>query len=126
VDEIIVFHSLGLAEIDKIVDILLAEVQERVSSYGLSLQMSPEARELLVEKGYDPALGARPLRRTIQRMLEDPLAEEVLRGTFRPGSSIKVCRKKDILSFECKPRPKKEKVGCAKGKENEIDEKELD
>ena len=126
IDEIIVFHSLGLAEIDKIVDILLAEVQERLSSYGLSLQMSPEARELLVEKGYDPALGARPLRRTIQRLLEDPLAEEVLRGTFKPGSSIKVCRKKDVLSFECKPRLKKEKVGCTRGKENEIEEKELD
>ena len=126
VDEIIVFHSLGLAEIDKIVDILLAEVQERLSAYGLSLLMSPEARELLVEKGYDPSLGARPLRRTIQRLLEDPLAEEVLRGTFKAGSSIKVCRKKDVLSFECRPRPKKEKVGCARGKENEIEEKELD
>jgi ATP-dependent Clp protease ATP-binding subunit ClpC len=126
VDEIIVFHSLGLAEIDKIVDILLAEVEERVSAYGLTLAITPEARELLVEKGYDPSLGARPLRRTIQRLLEDPLAEEVLRGTFKPGSSIKVCRKKDVLSFECRPKLKKEKVGCARSKENDIEEKELE
>jgi ATP-dependent Clp protease ATP-binding subunit ClpC len=126
VDEIIVFRSLGLAEIDQIVDILLAEVEERLAIYGLTLAMTPEARDLLVEKGYDPSLGARPLRRTIQRLLEDPLAEEVLRGTFKPGSNIKVCRKRDVLGFECKPRPKKEKVGCARTKENEIEEKELE
>jgi ATP-dependent Clp protease ATP-binding subunit ClpC len=108
------------------VDILLAEVEERVSAYGLNLVMSPEARDLLVERGYDPAMGARPLRRTIQRFLEDPLAEEVLKGTFKPGSSIKVCRKKDVLGFECKPKPKKEKVGCTRTKESELEEKELE
>jgi ATP-dependent Clp protease ATP-binding subunit ClpC len=126
IDEIIVFHSLGLPEIEKIVDILLAEVEERVSAYGLSLAMTPEARQLLIEKGYDPSLGARPLRRTIQRLLEDPLAEEVLRGTFKSGSIIKVCRKKDVLTFECRPKPKKEKVGCARTKESELEEKELE
>jgi len=126
IDEIIVFRSLGLPEIEKIVDILLAEVEERVSGYGLSLAMTPEARQLLIEKGYDPSLGARPLRRTIQRLLEDPLAEEVLRGTFKAGSIIKVCRKKDVLTFECRPKPRKEKVGCARTKENELEEKELE
>ncbi|MFH1219831.1 MAG: ATP-dependent Clp protease ATP-binding subunit [Candidatus Eisenbacteria bacterium] len=126
IDEIIVFRSLGLTEIEQIVDILLAEVEERVAIYGLSLAMSPEARQLLIEKGYDPSMGARPLRRTIQRLLEDPLAEEVLRGTFKPGSNIKVCRKKDVLSFECKPKPKKEKIGCTRTKENELEEKELE
>jgi ATP-dependent Clp protease ATP-binding subunit ClpC len=126
VDEIIVFRSLGLVEIEQIVDILLREVEERVGSYGLSLAMSPEARQLLIEKGYDPSLGARPLRRTIQRLLEDPLAEEVLKGTFKPGSIIKVCRKRDVLGFECKPKAKKEKVGCTRTKESELEEKELE
>jgi ATP-dependent Clp protease ATP-binding subunit ClpC len=126
VDEIIVFRSLGLAEIEQIVDILLLEVEDRIGSYGLSLAMSPEARQLLIEKGYDPSLGARPLRRTIQRLLEDPLAEEVLKGTFKPGSIIKVCRKQDVLGFECKSKPKKEKVGCTRTKESEVEEKELE
>jgi ATP-dependent Clp protease ATP-binding subunit ClpC len=80
----------------------------------------------LIEKGYDPSLGARPLRRTIQRLLEDPLAEEVLRGTYKAGTLIKACRKKDVLSFECKSTDKKEKVSCTKSKEKELEEKELE
>jgi ATP-dependent Clp protease ATP-binding subunit ClpC len=126
IDEIIVFRSLGLPEIEKIVDILLREVQERLSSYGLSMVMTSEAKQLLIERGYDPSLGARPLRRTIQRLLEDPLAEEVLKGTFRAGSSIKACRKRDVLSFECKSKAKKEKVACSKSKEKEVEQKELE
>jgi ATP-dependent Clp protease ATP-binding subunit ClpC len=125
VDEIIVFRSLGIPEIEKIVHILLKEVEGRLSNYGLSLIMTPEAKQLLIEKGYDPSLGARPLRRTIQRLLEDPLAEEVLRGTYKSGSVIKACRKKDVLSFECKPKDKKEKVSCTNSKEKELEEKEL-
>jgi ATP-dependent Clp protease ATP-binding subunit ClpC len=125
VDEIIVFHSLGIPEIEKIVDILLREVQKRLTAYGLDLSMTPEAKQLLVEKGFDPSLGARPLRRTIQRLLEDPLAEEVLRGSFKPGARIKACRKTDVLSFECKPKANKEKVAAGKSKEKELGEKEL-
>jgi len=126
IDEISVFRSLGIPEIEKIVDILLAEVEERLMAYGLSLVMTPEAKQMLIEKGYDPALGARPLRRTIQRLLEDPLAEEVLRNTFKPGSEVKACRNRDVLSFECKPAEGKEKVGVAKSKEQEVEEKELE
>ncbi len=125
IDEITVFRSLGIPEIEKIVDILLAEVEERLDAYGLALEMTPEAKQLLIEKGYDPALGARPLRRTIQRLLEDPLAEEVLKNTFKPGSQVKACRNKDVLSFECKPAESKEKVGVTKSKEQEVEEKEL-
>jgi len=125
VDEIIVFRSLGVPEIEKIVEILLKEVQERLTAYGLDLSMTPEAKQLLVEKGFDPALGARPLRRTIQRLLEDPLAEEVLRGSFKPGARIKACRKTDVLSFECKSKANKEKVAAGKSKEKELGEKEL-
>ena len=80
---------------------------------------------IVVEKGFDPTLGARPLRRTIQRLLEDPLAEEVLRGNFKPGTRIKACRKTDVLSFECRPKADKEKVAAGKSKEKELGEKEL-
>ncbi|MGQ9602969.1 MAG: ATP-dependent Clp protease ATP-binding subunit [bacterium] len=121
VDEIIVFRQLGIPEIQKIVDILLAEVEQRLDSYGLKLMVADEAKELLIEKGYDPALGARPLRRTIQRLLEDPLAEEVLKGTFKAGSTIRACRSGDKLIFECKPKQKREKVACAKSKDKEIE-----
>ena len=125
VDEIIVFRSLGMPEIEKIIEILLAEVQERVKSYGITLKLTSEAKQLLMEKGFDPSLGARPLRRTIQRYLEDPLAEEVLKGGYGPGSAVKVCRKKDALSFECKAEASKEKVACSESKEKELEEKEL-
>jgi ATP-dependent Clp protease ATP-binding subunit ClpC len=125
VDEIIVFRSLGLPEIEKIIDILLFEVQRRVRSYGLELSLTSEAKQLLIEKGFDPSLGARPLRRTIQRYLEDALAEEVLKGGYGPGSVVKVCRKKDALSFECKTAAAKEKVACSESKEKELEDKEL-
>jgi ATP-dependent Clp protease ATP-binding subunit ClpC len=125
VDEIIVFRSLGMSEIEKIIEILLGEVQQRLKSYGLTLRLTTEAKQLLMEKGYDPSLGARPLRRTIQRYLEDPLAEEVLRGGYGPGSAVKVCRKKDALSFECKREAAKEKVAIAESKEKELEDKEL-
>ena len=125
VDEIIVFRALGIPEIEQIIEMLLAEVQERVQSYGLTLKLTAEAKQLLIEKGFDPSLGARPLRRTIQRYLEDPLAEEVLRGGYGPGSAVKVCRKKDALSFECKTEASKEEVAAGKSKEKEIEEKEL-
>ncbi len=125
VDEIIVFRSLGMPEIEQIIEILLAEVQKRVKSYGLALTLTSEAKQLLIERGFDPALGARPLRRTIQRYLEDPLAEEVLKGGYGPGSVVKVCRKKDTLSFECRTEASKEKVACSESKENELEEKEL-
>ncbi len=121
VDEIIVFRQLGIPEIQKIVDILLAEVEQRLDSYGLKLIVTDEAKELLIEKGYDPALGARPLRRTIQRLLEDPLAEEVLKGSFKSGSTIKACRSGERLVFECKPKQKREKVACAKSKDKETE-----
>ena len=66
----------------------------------MMLDISKEANELLIEKGFDPVFGARPLKRTIQRLLEDPLAEEIISGKYKDGSKIKVVRKKDILVFE--------------------------
>ncbi len=99
VDGTIVFHALGLDEMRLIVDILLKEVEERLSDSGVSLKISDEAKDLLVEKGFDPAFGARPLRRAIQRYLEDPLSEEILKGKYTDGGQIAIERKGEKLAF---------------------------
>ncbi len=104
VDEIIVFKPLEKEHLAKIVDIEFSEVQKRVKEQGLDLELSPEAKEFLIEKGFDPAFGARPLKRTIQRFVEDPLAEEVIAGAFKPGDVVVVKKKenKEELYFEKK------------------------
>ena len=88
IDEVIVFQSLTQPEIHQIVDLMLARVNKQVQTQEMSLKVSPEVKDLLAKEGFDPTMGARPLRRAIQRMIEDPLAEEVLRGTFRSGDVI--------------------------------------
>ncbi len=88
IDEVIVFHPLTADEIFQIVDLILARVNKQVESQELILKVSPEVKDHLAKEGFDPTLGARPLRRAVQRVIEDPLAEEVLRGTFRPGDTI--------------------------------------
>jgi len=89
-DEIIVFHELSMDEIKRIVDLLLGRVREQLQSRQLDLVLTDEAKEFLGDKGYDPELGARPLRRAIQRYLEDPLSERVLLGEFTAGQTILV------------------------------------
>lgn len=100
IDEIVVFHSLGKEEMFKIVDIMFSEVVERVKERGISIELSESGRELLVEEGFDPTFGARPLRRAIQRLLEDPLAEEILTEKYTRGDTIRVKRKENRLIFE--------------------------
>ncbi|HEX6947676.1 MAG TPA: ATP-dependent Clp protease ATP-binding subunit [Acidimicrobiia bacterium] len=89
-DEIIVFHELTMEEIKAIVDLLLSRVREQLQNRQLDLVLTDEAKEFLGDKGYDPELGARPLRRAIQRYLEDPLSERVLLGDFTAGQTILV------------------------------------
>jgi ATP-dependent Clp protease ATP-binding subunit ClpC len=89
VDEVIVFRSLTKKELSSIIEILLKDTKNRLKDRGVEIEVSEEAKELLIEKGYDPNLGARPLRRAIQRLVEDALAEKLLRGLFHPGDSIK-------------------------------------
>ena len=100
IDDIIVFRSLAKGDLDKIVDIELGYVAERLKEQNISLEVSPEAKQLLIEKGFDPVFGARPLKRTIQRYLEDPLAHEIISGHFKDKAQIKVRRKNDELKFE--------------------------
>ena len=85
IDEVIVFHALTDAELVAIVDLLLADLQRRIAATDLALELTPAARQLIVREGTDPAFGARPLKRTIQRLVENPFARALLSGTFKPG-----------------------------------------
>jgi ATP-dependent Clp protease ATP-binding subunit ClpB len=90
IDEIIVFHALGEDDLARIVDLLLADLSRRLSEHDLELDVTPAARQLIISEGFDPAYGARPLRRSIQRLVENPLAKALLEGRFKPGTRIKV------------------------------------
>ncbi len=90
IDEVIVFHKLAKEEIKEIVELLLRRIRESMAERELQLELSEEAKDLLVEKGWDPTMGARPLRRAIQRYIEDPLADFVLRSQVPEGSTVLV------------------------------------
>ena len=92
IDDVIVFHKLAKDEIKQIVDLLLLRIRESMAERDLQLELSEDAKDLLVEKGWDPAMGARPLRRAIQRYIEDPLADFVLRSQVPEGSTVLVER----------------------------------
>ncbi|MCK4436989.1 ATP-dependent Clp protease ATP-binding subunit [bacterium] len=95
VDETIVFRSLTREELKGIVDLMLKEVKERLAEKKVDIEASSPAKEFLIDKGYDPTFGARPLRRAIQRYIENPLSEEMLKGNLKEGMTIKVGAKKD-------------------------------
>ncbi len=88
IDEVIVFHALTEAELTAIVDLLVADLGRRLAEHELTLELAPAARALIAREGYDPAYGARPLKRTIQRLAENPLARAILQGQFKPGDRI--------------------------------------
>ncbi len=99
IDEIVTFHSLGREQIAQIVDIQLRDLQKRLAERKLTLELTDEAKAQLAERGYDPVFGARPLKRTIQRMIENPLAVEVLGGHFAEGDRIIVEPDGEIFTF---------------------------
>jgi ATP-dependent Clp protease ATP-binding subunit ClpA len=88
IDEVIVFHALTDADLVAIVDLLLADLSKRLASQDLTLELTPGARALIAREGHDPAYGARPLKRTIQRLVENPFARALLQGEFHPGDHI--------------------------------------
>jgi ATP-dependent Clp protease ATP-binding subunit ClpB len=90
IDEIVVFDPLGRGDIEAIVDIQMRHLRERLAERKLTLTLTDAAREYLAEKGYDPAFGARPLKRLIQRELQDPLALKLLAGEVREGDEVVV------------------------------------
>ncbi|MDI6872191.1 MAG: ATP-dependent Clp protease ATP-binding subunit [Bacillota bacterium] len=100
VDEIIVFHALTEDEIKRIVNIMIDQFLKRLKDTGLHVTISDAARELLAKKGFDPEYGARPLRRAIEHLVENPLAEEVLQGRFKPGDAVLVDAEEDKVVFK--------------------------
>ncbi len=107
IDDTIVFHELTLEEVKQIVDLMLVRVKEQLDSQGLDLVLTDDAKAHLATKGYDPELGARPLRRSIQRRLEDPLSEQMLLGGYTAGTTVLVGvdEESDELTFEAFETP---------------------
>ncbi|HVB01804.1 MAG TPA: AAA family ATPase, partial [Acidimicrobiales bacterium] len=99
IDEVIVFHELQLSEVVQIVDLLIRRVAGQLEVQGISLELTQAAKELCAKHGYDPTLGARPLRRAIQQLIEDPLSEKILWKEFRVGETIIVDVENDAIVF---------------------------
>ena len=99
VDEALIFHQLSREHLHQIVNIQLQGLQKRLAERHIELELTEPAKELLIEAGYDPAYGARPLKRTIQQKILDPLAMQVLAGTFQDGDSVLVDVDVDELVF---------------------------
>jgi ATP-dependent Clp protease ATP-binding subunit ClpC len=111
IDETIVFHALGMKEVLQIIDILLFDVYRRLKEKGVTFELTSPAKKFLAEKGYSAAFGARPLRRAIQKHVEDPLAEEILKGQFSGGCEVTIDRKEGEkkLRFDIKAKGKEKR-----------------
>jgi ATP-dependent Clp protease ATP-binding subunit ClpC len=101
IDDTIIFHSLEKKHILQIIDIQMRDLMKRIKGMGITVELNKQAKEFLADKGFDPAYGARPLRRALQRFLEDPIAEELLKGKYPDGTKlkVKVNKKKAELRF---------------------------
>ncbi len=117
IDEVIVFHSLSREDVKRIVDLMMKRVREQLTAKDIDIELTDATKELLAEKGYDPALGARPLRRTIQRMVEDPLSEKLLHREFRAGQTIIVDVLDGEITFEAPTSPETPPVELAGSQE---------
>ncbi|HXT77243.1 MAG TPA: ATP-dependent chaperone ClpB [Candidatus Eisenbacteria bacterium] len=108
IDEIVIFNPLGKEQLQTIVDLLLRSVENLLQERQITLELTPAARELLASEGYDPAYGARPLRRAIQRLIQDPLALQILESKVLPGERVLADRdgQKDAMRFERAANPK--------------------
>ncbi len=104
-DESIVFNYLSIEDMDKIIDIEIAGLRKRLAEQFIGLELDPEARRFLIDKGYNQDFGARPLRRTISRQVEDPIAEEILSGGITPGTMVTVRLKDNHVYFDSQPDP---------------------
>jgi len=98
-DEIIIFHPLTEENLKKVVDLLIRDLEQRLASHSIKLKVADEAKAWLVSKGYDPVYGARPLRRAIQRYVENPLSTKILMGEFKEGDTVAIGVEGDALSF---------------------------
>jgi ATP-dependent Clp protease ATP-binding subunit ClpC len=105
IDEVIIFRPLTSDQLKAIVDILIARVQRELRGQNMGLELTEAAKDLLAKEGFDPTFGARPLRRTIQRFIEDQLSDELLRGNFSTGDTVVVDARDGRLVFERKRQP---------------------
>jgi len=103
-DDIIVFHSLQKSDLEQIVDLEVKKVVDRLKAKDITMVLESDAKEFLIIKGYDPQYGARPMRRAVERYLEDPVAEEILRGSYEPGQHLLVVRDGEKLAFKIKDK----------------------
>jgi len=99
-DDLIVFHPLAKPELFRIVDLEITKVVDRIKAKEIGIELDESAKTFLAEKGYDPDYGARPMRRAVERYLEDPMAEELLRGSIKPGDVVKVSAVDGKLAFD--------------------------
>lgn len=106
-DEIIIFDPLSSEQIHKIVDLMIKDVEERLEEHGVSIELTPSAKDWLADKGFDPVYGARPLRRAIQRYVENPLSKQIIGGEFKPGDVISVDEADGELTFSKTAAPLK-------------------
>ena len=104
-DDLIVFHTLTKPDLVQIVDLEVSKVAKRLKAKEIELVLDQSAHEFLIEKGYDPAYGARPMRRAVERFLEDPLAEELLRGIIKAGETVTVTAAPTKLAFSSSSLP---------------------
>jgi len=99
VDDIIIFHTLTEQHLAKIIDLLIKDVEQRLAEHNIALKVNDEAKSWLISKGYNPEYGARPLRRAIQRYVENPLSTKILRGNFKEGDTVAISVEAEELSF---------------------------
>jgi ATP-dependent Clp protease ATP-binding subunit ClpC len=99
VDDTIVFRPLTKEDLEKIIELEIKDVESRLKDQHILIDLTKEAKDFLIERGFDKVFGARPLKRTIQRFLEDPLAEEIIKGSYKNGAKVRVTAKADSLDF---------------------------
>jgi ATP-dependent Clp protease ATP-binding subunit ClpC len=109
IDDVVVFNSLGKEEIFKIIDIELKSLFGRISDLGYQIQLTDAAKEFIAEKGYDANFGARPLKRAIQKYLEDPIAEEILKGDLHEGDTLEIDVDAETKELKILDKPKNRK-----------------
>ncbi|HSQ24919.1 MAG TPA: hypothetical protein VLN44_10920, partial [Pyrinomonadaceae bacterium] len=104
IDDIVIFHRLSREQITKIIDVQLERLRTMLHERNISLVLEDSARELLAREGYDPNFGARPLKRAIQTLIQNPMAMKLLRGEILPGQTIVVSARKGEMDFSTQPQ----------------------